>query len=191
MISDVSTSVSTTHEEELPMTDDKIYTNDGSAAPSAPVLTEHDNLLMYKAQQNVKNKKNLVKHICAYIAAWPILLIIYETILSAMVHPQSQRAIAVVESLNRTRGNVGQAHRNPIDSAIRFINLQVIDAYIPPIWYVLIGIMAAWGGWITIRALKHWGVPALNRYRGKTPKKAKPDPVLQEFNRLKALSETE
>jgi hypothetical protein len=45
--------------------------------------------------------------------------------------------------------------------------------------------MIAWGCWIAVRAAK----PIRIKIRALLGKKAKPDPVVEEYNRLKSLTE--
>ena len=66
------------------MVDEEAYPTNGEPKAEDSVLEEADALLLYRAKQNVGDKKNLVKHVVAYIVAWPILGLLFVGIISEM-----------------------------------------------------------------------------------------------------------
>ena len=58
------------------------------------------------------------------------------------------------------------------------------------LWNVIIGVMLAWGCWIAIRIVKHVKhtvKPLAMKIRARFIRETKPDPVMQEYNRLKNM----
>jgi len=141
--------------------------------------TDSDELLMYKARQNVRNKKNLIKHFFAFMAAWPILAIVYGTLVQNATHPLTWRIQDTMRTMDLLVPHIPEDYWWVIDNTTWFLN-GVIRNYVPSIWYVILGVMLAWGTWIALRVVKQI-VIKLNT------KKAKQDPVMQEYKRLKNM----
>lgn len=142
-------------------------------------VTDSDELLMYKARQNVRNKKNLIKHFFAFIAAWPILAIVYGTLVQNASHPQAWRIQDTMRTIDSLAPHIPEDYWWVIDNMAWFLN-GVIRNYVPSIWYVILGVMLAWGTWIALRVAKQILIK-LNT------KKAKQDPIMQEYERLKNM----
>ena len=140
---------------------------------------------MYRAQQNVKAKKTLVKHIIAFIAAWPILIIFHNGILLNMTHPRWWSASNHINMLQEVQPLLPEEGQWVVQSAISFMTSYFRHSYVPEIWNVILGVMLAWGGWIAFRVAKR--VASFASKMHGASKKEKPDPVIQEYNRLKGL----
>ena len=151
--------------------------NDRADATYTPVLPEENDILLYKARENVSNKRNLLKHLLAHIVAWPILGIFYSTVISNLPHPHWERI---------QRG-IDTHYHWEITNFINHVSSYFTRLYTPPFWYVLMGVMLAWGGWITYRLVKYYVPSATAKMRRVFTKKEKPDPVVAEYNRLKGL----
>lgn len=189
MISEDVTSSSTIHEEEITMTDEKIYTNNGEPTAVSSTLPDADTLLLYKAKQNVKDKKNLAKHALAYVAAWPLLGLFYAVFVEGMIHPRWWSINNSLRNLDELFSYIPDTYHWMLNNVMRDMEWQFTRHYIPPAWYLILGAMLAWGGWIAIRYVKRIADPASNRFRKGFIKKEKPDPIMQEYNRLKDIAE--
>lgn len=176
MILDVTDS-SPTIKEETKMT----HENSNNPAPAgvtyAPELVEPDALLLYKAKENVRNKRNLLKHFLAYIVAWPVLGIFYQTVISILPHPHWERIQRGVSTSNHWEAT----------NFINNVSSYFTRLYTPPFWYVLMGVMLAWGCWIFYRLVKYYVPTMASKIRRVFIKTEKPDPVEAEYNRLKGL----
>ena len=170
------------------MTDSKIYqTNDGPALIT-PVEAELDSVLLYQAQLNVKDRKNLIKHVAAYIITWPLLGILYAVVLDNMRHHTWPRVNTIIRNLEDARGWTSAPGTRSINEAVSFLNWYFNQGHIPAIWYMIIGIMMAWGGWILLRIARRAAGPIAKRFRAMGIRKEKPDPVMQEYLRLKDMA---
>jgi len=191
------------------MTDEK-YTNNGEPMPVSPTVPDADALLLYQAKQNVKEKKNLAKHALAYIAAWPVLGILYATLVENAIHPRWWNIAQDIANLDTTVNNIITEYYIMLENAVadawvsspsnltwsiqrvtNEITWLLRRHYTPPIWYILMGVMLAWGGWVVVRCVKYSANPVSKRLRKGFTKKDKPDPVMQEYNRLKGMAEDE
>jgi len=142
-----------------------------------------DELLMYIAKKNVKEKKNLIKHIIAYILSWPIIVVFYEAVISNTNHPSAEswnRATRAVEAA-RIQNLNATAHLS-ISDAQRAMQAH-LNSLTHPIMYIIIGVMIAWGVMILASIVKR-----IIAYRIQRVSKAKRDPVQMEYQRLKGLS---
>jgi len=142
-------------------------------------LTETDSLILYKAQQNVKAKKRLYHHFIAFVLAWVLLGMFYGGVIERTVHPSWRR---VTQNINLIEEHIPASAPWGVTNALNNIEWYFTSRYTPPIWHVLMGIMLAWGGWIVYQSIN--GATAKRR---SSRKKSKPDPVLQEYNRLKGI----
>jgi hypothetical protein len=173
MASDITDSSSANFKEEKIVIDDNFFqTNEAHrASATASVPCEPDVLLMYQAKQNVKDKKNLIKHILAFIVAWPVLGIIYSNLVGGL----NPRWWSVVENLGIIRGYIPEEHGWVLHHLENYFRW----GYVPSTWYIFLGAVIAWGGWILFRIAK--------RVVRRIQKRSKLDPVLQEYNRLKGM----
>jgi len=201
MISDEPSSA-TIFEEEKIMIDDVYLSNDNiearpkyrpvsgatgitSTVSTDTEVTEADSLLLYQARQNVKNKQNLIKHIVAYIITWPLLGIFYAAVLINTVSSFWWRASHIISSLEYVVLYVPEHHSHQVRDAIWFINRHFGHGYVPVIWYMIMGAMLAWSGYIIIRIIKY---AARSRAKKRAMgKRAKPDPITREYNRLRSI----
>jgi len=169
-----------TIEEESTMNDEKTYET-------------NDELLLYIAKQNVAQKKNLRRNIIAYIVAWLLLGLSYDAFVANIMHNIRWRANELSDHWNSfletSRALQSWRIEDAIDQMIRTAHRTP-----PPLWYVVIGAMLAWGTWIVFRIWKIHG-ESIRRFFGrlrpwaKPEKPLKPDPVIAEYQRLKALKE--
>ena len=150
---------------------------DASMLPPA----ETDSLLLYKAQQNVKDKKKVNQHIIAFLLAWPVLGMFWNAFVERTAHPSWGR---IASGIGRIEGYIPSNARWEANRTIDLIRQHLYWSYVPPLWYVMMGIMLAWFGWIVARVIQVDVKPWLERRR---VKKSKPDPVLQEYHRLKDM----
>jgi len=196
-------------QEEAFTMNETIYQNNGQAVeepthherPEAPHSEMPNDLLLYLARKNVAEKKSLLRHVIAYIAAWPILHIFVFRYLSPG-SVSGEQATATVHMLNefvpRFRqiepsgfGRIPMGHyiEGPFGEIIFNIN-EAVQAATPAAntgqsnlwWYFIMGVLITWGVFIAARAIK-----ILRRHMStRTPRPAKPDPVSLEYQRLKA-----
>ena len=168
------------------MMDENVCSPNGRPATAAPALVEADALLLYQAKQNVKDKKNLVRHIVAYVAALPVLAIFYGigSVSDGVHYPRPQFSVLwdlfpyVPEQYHGILGNA----INELEWTYHHSYNYAID-----LWLVAFGMMVAWGGWIAVRIAKR----VLRNMSEKSTRNEKPDPVIQEYQRLKRMAENE
>jgi len=174
IVSDIADSSSKTIKEEKTVIDDNVFQSNDRPKTAAAVADsgEADVLLMYQAKQNVEDKKNLIKHVVAFIAAWPALIIFHVS--ANGVHP---RWWSISHDLSALSAYIPEEYAWLMGN----IEWYFLSGYVPSIWYVSVGMVLAWGGWIAVRIAKR----TVKRFQ--TRSKAKPDPVLQEYNRLKNM----
>ena len=182
-------SSSTTNEEETPMIDTNVYPTNGDPMIFDDAMPHTDDLLLYKAKQNVKNRRNLLKHILAFVAAWPILLIFYASTISNMVHSRWWRISNQLQELYNISQYLPEEHYRIINNLSHTVSGYFRTGHTPGIWYMMMGAMLAWGGWIAVRFIKIAILPLAKKLRKNVTKKAKPDPIIQEYNRLKSMAE--
>ncbi|MCL2361055.1 MAG: hypothetical protein FWC73_04475 [Defluviitaleaceae bacterium] len=201
---------------------DYYYQNNGTAVappPITPGAGESNDLLLYLAKENVAKKKNLVRHVIAYVLVWAVVLT------ASSVHfVQPQGRNASVEESHTIFGYVQmpdmywlnelpyhfQQWELPVVNRWEFNNtnfIEVLEARTNdvimnagsispnitvvanthyarnPFWHFIFGIMAAWGAWILFSGIKVYR----KSLRSRPPKAPKPDPVVQEYQRLQAL----
>lgn len=171
--------------EEIFMIDESVYPTNGEPK-AAPELTEADGLLMYQARQNVRDRKNLLRHVVAFLVALPLLGVFYGAVIDNMTHPRAWKASRVVNELNAMHPYLDWERETTVGDAIFLINSSFRHNYTPVIWWVIVGAMLAWGGWIAVRVAKR----AVKKLRS-SARKDKPDPVIAEYSRLKNLAENE
>jgi len=140
-------------------------------------LTQSDDLLLYLAKQNVKQKRRLIKHVIAYIVSWPLVSLFYEAILVNTAHSSYPQWRRIMQQFDRVRWylSTNQQVANLEAELTRFFNNLN-----HPIIYVVIGAMIAWGVWIFASAVKWFAVR-----RRRNLYKTKADPVQREYQRLK------
>ena len=139
-------------------------------------FTQSDDLLLYLARQNVKQKRLLIKHVIAYIASWPLVSLFYESILINTAHSSYPQWRRVLQQFERVRWYLSATQVSSFEAELtRFFNNLS-----HPIIHVVIGAMVAWGIWILASAVK-WFAARRRRRLYKT----KADPVQLEYQRLK------
>jgi len=159
-------------EEETEM-DEKI-TNGKAEAYSSDHTEESDDLLMYLAKKNVREKRNLGWHALAFIIAFIVVGMLFGANTGSR-HPMSGWARDAAWNLETTIPHIPENYAWPAYDAIQVIE-NIVHNYTPPILHMLSGALLLWGAWIIVCAAKI--------FRRKN-KSAKPDPVLLEYKRLK------
>ena len=147
-------------------------------------------LIMYKAKQNVKERKNIIKHAIAYFITWIMFSIIYWEMIHPTLNTRAHlgwRFDSAIRALNgfwdsivfefREDNIFGELWR--LDEAINHLENVSVNAP-AEIWLVFVGAMLFWGGLIIYRLGKIIKV----YYRNKPRKKHKPDPIEVEYKRL-------
>ena len=166
--------------EEKPMKDETAYiTNDGKEIDESVFEEETDRLLLYKAKQNVEAKRILLKNVIAYPFAWIGAGMLHGAILTNMNHPRWWEASNIMSQL----ASLPYEYAHIASDAIWFLDWHFRSNYASPLWYVIVGVMLAWGGWIMYRAISLL-IALVKRLRAR---KTKPDPVMLEYARLKDL----
>jgi len=153
---------------------------------TAPSPEESDDLLLYLARKNVREKRNILRHTAAFIVALTILIFFY-TNFGNTLHPSHNSLMSTSNRLETAlTGHVNPTAIRPVEDAINWLQ-TIATTYSSPIWYLVFGAVLTWGGWIAIqyskRAIRHFGLR-----RGPKPKKVKVDPVALEYQRLKNLA---
>jgi len=151
----------------------------------ALVLSGSDDLLLYRAKKNVSEKRNLVKHVVAYIAIWPVILLFYAAILSRITHPAHAQVWDAIAALDDIRQYVPLGAMWSIYTAERHVH-GIVNSLTHPFMYVIIGFMIAWAAWIIARVIKRIVTRII--ISRTFVRKAKPDPVQMEYQRLKDMS---
>ena len=161
-------------EEETEM-DDKMYPNNGKTKTHISDHTEeNDDLLMYLAKKNVREKKNLGWHALAFVIAFMIIGMLFGVNHTGS-HPHSRWINETIRELSTIAPHVPAQYEWVIHNAISSLQ-NVLFSHTPVILHLLVGALILWGAWIAVRAAKI--------FRRKK-KSAKPDPVLLEYKRLK------
>jgi len=143
----------------------------------------NDDLLLYQAKKNVREKRSLIKHAIAYIATWPIIAIFYSEIVSRTRHPSYARMQEAIHSLDEIRRSLPHFNLFAVDEAERQM-MNIINSLTHPLMYMIIGVMVAWGAWIIARVIMRI---TANRT---IAQRAKSDPVQMEYQRLKSMNVT-
>ena len=171
--------------EEVPV-DDYLSEDEYEGSPG---FTGSDDLLLYLARKNVREKRNLIRHVMAYIAAWPIVGLFYSRIIIHTLHPSPSRwrtdhmndmlrDLAYIRAI--TWSSTSRAAINNVYNGLQ----TLVDQLTHPIMNIIFGIMIAWGFWIAVRIVNH--IVMLRSRRAKTTRL---DPVQQEYRRLKGMAE--
>ena len=188
MIPDATSSYTTTSKEEIPLIDDYVCrTNDGAeAVPAASKVA--DDFLLSQAKQNVEDRKNLQKHAAIYIAGWLVWTILLAAFFDTAKHPAFGQINSAIKDWNIIMaGNDAALSANALqnlDSAIRRAEYYLGAGYTHPMFYVTLGAMIAWSGWLVFRIVKY----VSKRYHANSRKRHRPDPVIKEYNRLKSIA---
>ena len=164
--------------EEYIMAEQNIHPTNSSPETEnqRPDLAGNDDFLMYLARKNVRKKTNLIKNIVAFAAVSLVLVILLESLASGS-HWQAQQARRLLGSFSQVMASPYLTAYDELWSVIWF--LERISYAIHPIWTFILGIMAAWGGWILTNAAII--------IAGRIPAK-RPDHVAAEYMRLKNLT---
>jgi hypothetical protein len=173
-------------QEEIKMPEEHVYPNNGKAS-TAPVAepTEADAVLLYQAKLNVKDKRNLVRHVIAYIAVWPVFALLYGVAFVTDAQALDYEGWLHLMDFARDIIVIPHEYWQWYDMIYRMEQSRHLQTL--PVWYFIMGMMAAWGGWIAFRIIKR----IVKKKRTHTGKRIKPDPVMQEYNRLKQKAENE
>jgi len=170
------------------MIDTNVYPTNGEPIEFADTMPDADALLLYKAKQNVKRRRNLIKHILAFIATWPLLGILYGSTISNMVHPRWWSMSNRLQELYNLSQYIPEEHYWILNDITHHLSWYFRNGHTPGIWFMMMGAMLAWGGWIAVRFTSIAILPIARKLRTGVTKKAKPDPIMQEYNRLKNLA---
>jgi len=159
--------------EDIPMEE---YLDD---LDKPPMPTGSNDLLLYLAKKNVRDKRKLLKHFLAYIAAWPVIAIFYGAVVNYTAHSTRMRWNNVMRTFEDARIYLPPWRADNLERQMQtyFNNLT------HPIMYIIIGVMIAWGVWILVRTVNHYSAARSRRLL-----KSKPDPVQVEYQRLKDMS---
>ena len=141
-----------------------------------------DDLLLYLAKKNVREKRNLIKHIIAYICAWPAIIIFYETIISNTRHRPDWRLDGIMWQLDGLRQYVPYESMWMVTD-VEWTMRSIVQNITHPLMFGIIGFMVAWGGWILSRVVKR-----VIMLRTARDGRVKPDPVQKEYQRLKDIN---
>ena len=149
----------------------------------SPGLSGSDDLLLYLARKNVKEKRNLNKHVGAYILAWPVVAIIYYAVFTNTRHSAYwQWRNNFPWALDELRFYLPEEGAWLADH-LYWSMLPLVRDLNHPAWYFLVSAMLAWGIWIVASEVKR-----ATRLRSSQMGKAKLDPVQLEYKRLKDMS---
>jgi len=175
--------------EEVSMVSESAYSSNGEREKPDRVFDEADALLLYRAKQNVRDKANLIKHIVAYLISLPILGVFFVTVFMdralSFPHPQWWRFNGAFRHVWDIMPYLPEEHGWAVFNLWDTAELILQFDYTPRVWYVIVGVMIAWGFWILRRLVKFVIRPAFKRFWVGSAKKAKPDPIILEYNRLK------
>jgi len=162
--------------EEVPLgeylDDDILGETDGAS--------KSDDLLLYLARKNVREKRSLAKHFVAFIAALPTIVILYEVISRNLRHPAYYMWNNLYPDVDTTVWRFSYGNTWAIMDMYAE-GQDIFHSLTHPIMYGIIGIMIAWGVWIFVRCVN--AITNNRGYKGKT----KPDPVQVEYQRLKSM----
>jgi len=190
---------------------ESIYTNNSIAPDSAgetPHSSGKNELLMYLAQKNVAQKKNLIKNIIAYVIAWTAL---HAFQFASPIRGGISRSYTAVEphvvsisndviEFIRPFGVHSYGLSDIIHGRVAFplgnVSFFVTqnEAIAQPVETMIInnnpglfiaGIMAAWGAWILARGF----VVVRRHIRNKPRKPSRPDPIAAEYQRLQTAAD--
>ena len=194
--------------EDMEMTDEYVYTNNGGAVPPAPITAEasyDDGVLLYQAKLNVKDKQNLKRHVIAFIAAllligvlnivgfrmdyvWDTASIGYRPINTATQHETFQSLYELQFMFPNAAPSIERAINEALVWADWGQNYQpTATVNTQSQWNIVWGAMLFWGGWIACRVLKRVSVLMGLRAR-RVGRLSATDPVMEEYNRLKRAS---
>ena len=196
-------------EEEHTMSED-IYASNG-ATPEVKVAsppTDTNPFLMYLAQKNVAEKKNLIRNIIAYILAWPLLYTLYSRFMYGAFRASSAYEPQVIGFSNNAHEfelvrpfriepygleNIIESFSGSIRGGVNFFVTTPGEAIAYPIevlttynsaWLFIVGVLTAWGAWILMR-----GFTIARRHLQNKPKRSsRPDPVVMEYQRLQSAA---
>ena len=160
------------------------YLNDELAIEEPPSSTATDDLLLYIARKNVREKRNFLKHLVAYVMAWPLFGLFFATVLENTRHPQHRRLGHLNWNLERL-GEYTSGVENAawvVDDINRWGQSLFNNHLTHPMFYMIVGALIAWGVWIFVRAVNMRVATRIARER-----KHKPDPVQMEYKRLKDM----
>ena len=188
MIPDATTSSTITSKEEMPLIDDNVCrTNDRTEAVPTAVKVA-DDFLLSQAKQNVEDRRNLKKHVVMFFAGWLVWTILLAAFFDDAKHPSFWQVSSALKDWQISiAGNEAVLPVNTIqdlDSAFWLAEYHLGAGYTHPMFYVTLGVMIAWSGWIAFRISKY----VSKRHHLNSRKRHRPDPVIKEYNRLKSMA---
>ena len=157
MTSHIKDSPSADIKEENPMKSGSIYNTNGEpnatippttktiaeaiTPPTTTSISEADALLLYQAKQNVNDKRNLQRHIFAFFAMWPILIIFYNTIINNITNPAWRNIQHAVNHLEQGIWHMHQQYAWAAEEVVLYMHWHYTHAYTHIIWYVILGVI--------------------------------------------------
>jgi hypothetical protein len=186
----IDTASESKNKEEISMIDEKVCPTNGESEEIAHDLEKADALLMYQAKLNVKEKKTTIMNVAAYIASWLVLGWLFDGVFANRTHPEWWWRSRDFEQLRRFAPDSTVDYYWLFSGALSNIE-SYFRNYTFPQWNVLLGVMLAWGCWIVFRIAKTMPRNFGRKFRARFIKTAKPDPVIQEYNRLKNMADEE
>ena len=158
-----------------------MYTNNGVEIkpPPMPLVDEtEDKLLLYLAKRTIAKKKELLRHVIAYVISWFTLAVLNGARFFITDHPRQWAANSARDLLHHyARYATVDRVQEVMDNAAWQIGV-VTRNHVSPLWYALLGAMAFWSVLIIVKAKSYFAL------KGEM-KPGKVDPVLQEYQRLK------
>ena len=175
--------------EEISMIDEHACITNGEREEAVHALEEVDVLLMYQAKQNVNDKRNLIGHVAAYLFALPFWGIVFSGIFLNMNHPHPmwRNFTSSLSQIWELTPHLPEEYLWITHNIWNSAEINFVSRNVPGLWYVTVGIMLAWGFWIAVRVVRRVKTPVMQKVWAMLTKKDKPDPIVQEYNRLKSL----
>jgi len=159
--------------------DESVDAEHDAPKDAEPAYKESDDLLLYLAKKNVKEKKRLIWLIVAYIIAMPLVYAFYVNNVRASLHPQYRSIMSITDFADETIPMLIETFM--LEDAVSVLHAIAVT-YTPPGWYFVRGLWTAWTVWIVVgiarQAAKHFWLQR---------KKAGRDPVNEEYQRLKGM----
>ncbi|MCL2199447.1 MAG: hypothetical protein FWB80_11030 [Defluviitaleaceae bacterium] len=171
------------------MIDENVCPTNDEPKETSHDLEKADALLLYQARLNVKEKKATIMNMVAYISTWLVLGLIFDGVFANRIHPEWRWRTRDFVRLHGFAPDSTDDNYWLFSNALSNIESYFLQRYTTPLWYVIIGVMLAWGCWLAVRVAKHIAKPLAMKMRAKFFKNVKPDPVMQEYNRLKNMAD--
>ena len=169
------------------MVDDGMYPTNGDPITANYDTEKTDAVLLYQAIQNVNEKKKLVRHMVAYVFAWIAMVLFESQIVQRINYSGWWNILDVIQNINQARPYIPEPYVWSVDWLVGTMDWYFRESYTHSIWYVLLGVMLAWGVWIAFCIIQRVSSPIKNKILAMYTQKARPDPIMQEYNRLKGI----